>query len=190
MPPRYSYTNFIHVTDVKQYSYCPAIPWIYSHVASYEPPTPSMEKGVIGADEKEEIARQLGLPKPWRIEVHLRSRELGLSGSVDIVAGSRKLVVVEVKRLKRRIRASRHFRVQLMVYALLANQTLGPVREAILYLGGEIHRYDVTQRDLQEARRLVESTRRAMDSEDPPTPSQPPSKCSYCWFRRFCPSQP
>lgn len=177
----------ISVSQAKQYSYCPAIPWINYRLNLYEDSTPSMETGRVSAEEKEDIARRLGLPEPWRIEAPLSDDRLGLSGVIDILAGRRRLVVVEVKKYWRRPARSSHFRDQLMLYALLAS-SVAPVREAILVLGGRALRYRVTGEDLERAKRLVEETRRAIESEEPPRPRMPPRKCAYCWYRRVCPS--
>ena len=182
------YRGWISVSLVKQYSYCPAIPWINWRLNLYEDPSPSMETGRMTAEEKEEIARRLGLPEPWRIEVRVSDAQLRLSGVIDVVAGRRRLTIVEVKRYPRRPSRSRHFRDQLMLYALLANNSLGPVREAILVLGSNAQRYRVTGEDLERARRLVEAARRVIESEEPPRPRMPPRKCRYCWYRRVCPA--
>ncbi len=184
----YSFNNAVPVSLVKQYSYCKAIPWIISHYGLHETPTPSMESGVIDADLKLKVAEQLGLPKPWKIEVKLYNRELGLTGIVDIIAGKKPYVIVEVKAFKRRLKWSNHFKDQLMVYALLVTKTLGTVREAILYMDGLTYRFRVTHNDLTRAQALVEHTRRLLDAENPPMPRQPKAKCNYCWYKRVCPS--
>ena len=184
--PRYS--GSMPVSLVKDYTYCPAIPWIREILGYVEPRTPSMETARIDADAKEAIAEELGLPRPWRIEVPVRGRSLPLSGVVDIIAGERRLTVVEAKAYRRRIEWSRHFRIQLLVYAYLVNEAIGPVREAILYMAGRAYRIPVTRERLDEARRAAEAALRSLESEEPPRPRQPWRKCGYCWYRRVCPS--
>ncbi len=180
--------RIIPVGLAKQYVYCPAIPWIIQTTGYREPPTPSMETGKLDAAFKESIAKRLGLPKPWRIEIELQDGKLGLRGMVDIVAGQSPFKVVEVKRYYRRSGRERHFRAQLMVYALLVSRTLGPVDEAILVLGGKTSVYTVTREDLRSAEQIVEETRRILTREEPPKPFASEAKCNYCWYRRFCPS--
>ncbi|MCE4624513.1 MAG: CRISPR-associated protein Cas4 [Desulfurococcales archaeon] len=184
------FNGTVSVSLVKQYTYCPAIPWINWHLNLYEDPTPSMETGRMVAGEKEEVAKRLGLPEPWRFEVKVVDRRLNLSGVIDIVAGKRRLTIVEVKRYRRSVKVSQHFKDQLMLYALLANNNIAPVREAILVLGDRAHRYMVTRRDLERAKALVEKTRKIIQSEEPPRPRMPGRKCDYCWYRRVCPSHP
>ncbi len=187
----YYLDGYVQVADVKDYIFCPALAWVKARMGYVEPPTPSMESGKSKADAqfKLRVAEELGLPKPWRVEVPVRSSELGLAGVIDLVAGERRLVVAEVKAFRRRIQWSRHFRVQLALYALLAGE-LGYVREAILYMGGDIYRIPVSSNLLDEARRALEGYRMVLDSEEPPNVRQPEPKCRYCWYRRLCPSMP
>ncbi len=189
MQEAYSWLHdLIPVSLVKQYAYCPMIPWIMSVTGFTEHPTPSMESGRMDAGWKEAVAERLRLPRPWRVEFEARSTRLGLSGRVDIVAGRGPYVVVEVKRYARRMAWSRHFRAQLMVYALLVNDVLGPVREAVLVMGNRSWVYTVTQEDLRNASRMVEEARRIAFSEEPPHVAASPRMCGYCWYRRFCPA--
>ena len=182
----YLHRGTITPTDVKDYVYCPAIPWIRRSMGLSEPPTPSMEEGaMVGAEEKLEAARSLGFPEPVRVEVALKSRSVPLEGVADIVAGSRRLVVAEVKRVSR---VGRHHIAQLKVYALLAEESIGPVGEAVLIVrGGRALRLTVTSEVLEEARLLASKAYKASYSDDPPKVSQPEAKCRYCFFSRVCP---
>jgi len=182
-----SYSRILSVTAVKNYVLCPLIPWIQARHGLHEDPTISMETGRMSAEEKMEIAEKLGLPRPYVVEKRLYSARLGLAGTVDLIAGRRSLVVLEAKRYRRRRRLSRHFIAQLMVYALLVNDIVGPVREAILYLGGSVLRFQVTGEWLAEAERLVRAAWRAVSSEQPPRSSVPARLCRQCWYRRVCP---
>jgi len=182
-----SYSRVLSVTTVKNYALCPLIPWIQARHGLHEDPTVSMETGRMSAEEKEGIAESLGLPRPYLVEKRLYSPRLGLAGTVDLVAGRRSLVVLEAKRYRRRRRLSRHFIAQLMAYSLLVNDTLGPVREAVLYLGGSVLRFRVTSEWLAEAERLVVGAWSAVSGEEPPRSSASPRLCRQCWYRRVCP---
>ncbi len=182
----YLYKHYVTPWDVKQYVYCPMIPWIVYHLGINEPPTESMVMGgEVDASYKEKIAEKLRLPKPWRIEVELEDNELGLHGKVDIIAGHRKLIVVEVKRYKRI--SVEHYQAQLLVYALLVAKKLGPVGKAILVYGDKVLEYSITNADILLARKLVEKTRRIIDNDKPPIVNQNQRKCNICWYRRYCP---
>jgi len=183
------YEDYLTVADLKEYEYCPAIPWINRNLGYVTEATPSMDLGKARASRefKVRVAEELSLPKPYRVEVPVVSRRLRVRGVVDLVAGDRRLAVVEVKAFKRRRDRARHFRLQLAAYALLANESLGPVRHAILYLGGDVVRLDVTRDLLVEAESKIRRLWEVVGSEKPPVVRQPPGKCLYCWYRRVCP---
>ncbi|MCE4611995.1 MAG: CRISPR-associated protein Cas4 [Desulfurococcales archaeon] len=172
--------------DVKDYVYCPVIPWLKAVHGVAEAPTPSMEAGVVDVEYKEKVAEELSLPEPRRFEVKLVDRGLGVSGVVDVVAGPKgDMVVVEVKAGVRR--PQRHHLAQLKVYALLASRLLGKVRRAALYTPGGVVWLRVDYRLLEEARLLVEEARKAVYSEAPPQARQPEAKCRYCFYSQRCP---
>ena len=182
------YDGYLNVTDLKEFEYCPMIPWIRYNTGYTTEVTPSMELGKSKAspDYKVKVAEELSLPKPYKVEVPVRSTRLGIRGMVDLIAGDRKLVVAEIKAFKRRHDRARHFKTQLAAYALLVNESIGPTRQAILYLGGETVRLTVTQDMLREAEIKIWKLREIVDSEKPPKVAQPKPKCTYCWYRRLC----
>lgn len=186
MKAYYLYKHYVTPWDVKQYTYCPVIPWIIHHLGVSEPPTESMTLGgEVDASYKEEVAGKLGLPKPWRIEVELEDHELRLHGRVDIIAGRRRLIVVEVKRYRRV--SVEHYRAQLLAYTLLVARRLGPVVKTILVHGDKTIEYPVTGKDIDLAKKLVKKTVNVVEGEKPPITNQNPRKCSTCWYKRYCP---
>ena len=85
--------------DIRQYSFCPVIPWLRSNYGIEEPATYSMELGKdVSKEDMESLANELRLPKPWLFEVLIENYELGITGKVDLLGGSKWFVVVEVKR--------------------------------------------------------------------------------------------
>ncbi len=185
MKEYYLFREYITPWDIKQYVYCPMIPWIIYHIGVNEPVTESMESGgKVDVEYKEAVAGKLKLPKPWRFELELVDRELGVRGKIDIVAGSKRLVVVEVKKYYRR--RTEHFQAQLIVYALLVNRLLGPVWKAILVYGDRVRELLVDDKLLEEARRLVEKTWSVVGGDKPPIINQVLGKCATCWYRRYC----
>ncbi|MGC9113403.1 CRISPR-associated protein Cas4 [Acidilobus sp.] len=173
-------------SDVKQFAYCPLIPWINRRLGVAEAPGERMKagRGVRAVD----IASKLGLPRPWREGVSVRDDRLMVRGTVDLMAGERgNAHVLEVKAFRRSYERSHHFRAQLLVYSLLAERALGGVRAAHLYLGGDLVSFPVTLSALREAEELVKMTWEAVESESPP-PAQRSAKCAYCWYRHVCPA--
>ncbi len=160
---------------VKQYIYCPVIPWLIANFGLHEPPTESMKQG---GEERE--AKGLG-------QVKVRSRKYGVQCVIDEVLYDfkGKPVIVEYKKFK----SKKHLRykIQLLTYALLAQETLGPVRKAILKMGEKTIEYEITQENMEVAKRILEETRKTITSEKPPKPIRNPRKCASCWYRKICP---
>ena len=180
----------IPVTLVKEFEWCPAIPWIIANYGAEPWVTPSMEAGKRWrrSVDLEELANRLSLPKPRRYEVFVASRKLGLHGYIDIVAGTKPITVAEIKAFN--ARRWRHFRTQLIAYAALANAEIAPVRRAVLVMGTRAIDITVTDRDIHNLRNTVEKIRKIIESPEPPPVNQHPNKCSYCTYRKHCPYQP
>ncbi len=173
---------------LKQMDYCPAIPWLITKTGWLEPPTDSMKiaREEANANYKEEIAEKLGLPKPWRIEACLKDPETGLTGCIDLIAGSKRLAVAEIK-LYRRAKKN-HVRTQLLAYAYLANIAVAPVERAILIEAGEVTLdIPITREHVESARRKLEKLRAIISSEEPPTVNPSDRQCLACQYRRICP---
>ena len=179
-------TEYVSAWDVKQYVYCPMIPWIKENIEVMEPPDINM---LLGRPEgpKEETLEKLKIPKPWRYEVYLRNPSLKISGVVDVIGGVEKFEVVEFKTFGR-LRHD-HFTAQLLFYAYLVNTTLGPVLRAHMLLGRKVLTYCVTDEVLNQVGRLIKKVREVKTSVEPPVGRRvDPRKCSLCWYRRYCPS--
>lgn len=180
----WSWSNVLTPWDVKQYAYCPVIPWIAWNYGFREPETYSMVRGREERRQRLLKLQEMGFTPPIRIDVQLYSQRFKLAGVADAITGGRRRTVVEVKAFKRK--KYNHFRVQLMVYALLSEEVLGPTIRAALILGSRLKLWDVTLEALMETKRLVLKTRAAVESERPPR-TQLSGKCLSCWYRRFCP---
>ncbi|MEM2575168.1 MAG: CRISPR-associated protein Cas4 [Sulfolobales archaeon] len=176
--------DYITSSDLKQYIYCPIIPWIMGNYLVEEPPTPSMDMGKLGIDEKELIANELDLPKPIKYEVHIISKKLRATGIVDIIAGNRRLTVVEVKKFQRPF--IKHYEIQLKFYAYLANTEIAPVHKAILIVGSKMFNYSVGLEEIKTIEELIKKVREIKNSPRPPTINAEPNKCLKCWYRRYC----
>lgn len=178
--------TWVTAWDVKQYVYCPTIVWIRANYGVTEPSTPSMELGAMEAQarRKEDIARMLNLPKPWRFEVRVKDPATGASGVIDIVAGNRRLHVVEVKAYRRT--EIEHFIAQTLFYAYLTNKALGPAARAYLVMGNTVKKFTVTENVLRTVERIINAVKKVKSSERPPNVGGG-RKCITCWYRRYCP---
>lgn len=172
-------------TMVKDYAYCPALPWLKARLGVAEPPTWGMRAG--SKVSPSQVASKLGLERPWAEEVQLKDKELGASGTVDLVSGQGRLSLLEVKAFRVPYHRMRHFVAQLKFYALLASRTLGSVRTSYLYHGGDVYVLEVDSKVLQDALNMVEELRAALSSEEPPRAYRS-ERCASCWFRKVCPA--
>lgn len=178
-------SNYVTSVDIKEYIYCPVTVWIRSVLGFREPPSLNM---VLGSSKpyRPEVFERAGIPKPWSFEVVLRNSSLGISGVVDLVGGSSRYEVAEVKAFRRK--SYGHFTSQLMFCAYLTSTVLGPVARAHLILGDRVKTYPINDRVLREVERVVKRVREIKESERPPVaPYAGSERCGLCWYRRYCP---
>ncbi|MGC9183792.1 CRISPR-associated protein Cas4 [Caldisphaera sp.] len=178
----------IDVTTIKNFSYCQMIPYINLKYNFYEPLTESMGQGK--KLKPFEAANNLKLPKPWKQEVKIIDKELGVSGKVDLIAGENSFQILEVKAFKRKIEMSYHFRDQLLVYSYLVNKNIGKVVKAHLYMGGETFSFDINSYSLSYAKSLIIKLKELVNKDDPPKIKPVLAKCKSCWYRHVCPANP
>lgn len=181
-------TEYVTAWDIKEYVFCPVIPWIRSNFMVVEPLTKSMELGNADINYKKDIAKKLHLPHPQDFEVSIVSKKLGAVGRVDIIAGSKKVLIAEVKKFWRR--RCKHFETQLKFYALLVCKEVKPVEYAYLVLGNKIMKYRIEYEDLKRIEKLIKEVREVKNSPEPPTHSPNPRQCINCWYRKYCPYKP
>jgi len=180
--------DMLPVTMLKEFAWCPVIPWIVYNYGVEPPYTPSMVAGieVQKSLDLEKIANELKLPKPIETSVYVEDRKLGLYGVIDIVAGSKRVCIVEVKAFRRRVRYSQHFILQLKAYAVIAYRVLRPVERAYLYMDGIVHSIAVREQVFLEVRQVVEKLWRTVLAPEPPQAMRVQEKCNYCRYRRVC----
>ncbi len=191
----YDERTAIPVALVKEYEWCPVIPWLAFNTGLVPPQTPSM---ILGREEHrrrealERAARILGYKNPL-YNVYLEDPGLRVAGVVDILA-PRDRGVAEVKITGRKKPQAQEL-VQLAVYALLAYRNRVPVDTASIVLlapdRGEysIYTVDVTGEVLEKAEKRVRRVWETITSPLPPLVEQAPEKCRYCRYRRICPSR-
>ncbi|MXZ19077.1 MAG: CRISPR-associated protein Cas4 [Caldilineaceae bacterium SB0665_bin_25] len=189
----------LKVTDLKQFAYCPRIPYYHYCLPEVRPTTYKMAAGIRAQDRAEELERRrslraYGLTEGERhFNVSITSRQLGVSGQIDLVIkhtvnGEDRLVPVDYK-LSRRD-PGRHFKLQLACYALLLEEVWGlPVEDGFLYLipARRAVRVPITTRLRNDVRRQLAEIRALVLAERmPPVPPKQRGRCVDCEFRRFC----
>ncbi|MDE0631749.1 MAG: CRISPR-associated protein Cas4 [Caldilineaceae bacterium] len=189
----------LKVTDLKQFAYCPRIPYYHYCLPEVRPTTYKMAAGIRAQDRAEELERRrslraYGLTEGERhFNVSITSGQLGVSGQIDLVIkhtlnGEDRLIPVDYK-LSRRD-PGRHFKLQLACYALLLEEVWGlPVEDGFLYLipARRAVRVPITTRLRNDVRRQLAEIRALVLAERmPPVPPKQRSRCIDCEFRRFC----
>lgn len=184
----------LEVTDVKQYVYCPRIPFYRYCLPAIRPVTYGMEAGIRGhvveqAREERRSLRVFGLGAGERVfDLPLRSERLGLVGKLDMaVRLGDEAVVVDYKLSAGK--AGPHFQMQLAAYAELLEEAWGaPVRRAFLYHipGRRAEELAMTGTLRRRVARVVEAIHVMVEGERMPDPPTNRGRCVTCEFRRFC----
>ena len=189
----------LKVTDLKQFAYCPRIPYYHYCLPEVRPTTYKMDAGIRAQDGAEERERRrslraYGLAEGERhFNISVASARLGVSGQIDLVIehtvnGEKRLIPVDYKLSRRE--PGRHFKLQLACYALLLEEVWQlPVDDGFLYLipTRRVVRVPVTTRLRNDVRRQLTEIRALVLAERmPPVPTRQRSRCVDCEFRRFC----
>lgn len=189
----------LKVTDLKQFTYCPRIPYYHYCLPEVRPTTYKMDAGIRAQDRAEELERRrslraYGLTGGKRhFNVSVASAQLGVSGQIDLVIehtvdGEDRLTPVDYKLSRRE--PGRHFKLQLACYALLLEEVWRlPVADGFLYLipARRAVRVPVTTRLRNDVRRRLAEIRALVLAERmPPVPPKQRGRCLDCEFRRFC----
>lgn len=181
-------------TDLKQWAYCPRIPY-YHHVMPVGiARTFKMERGrdveaAVQAMEKRRGLRRYGLERgERRFGVWFRSDALGLSGKLDLLIITEDACYpVDFKDTEGGVRYNH--RVQLAAYAMLAEENLvRPVPIAFVYLvpSKQLVAVSVGAKEREEVARMVVQMRRVIQQEEMPEPTPVRARCVACEFHNYC----
>jgi CRISPR-associated exonuclease Cas4 len=182
------------VTDLKQWAYCPRIPF-YRYVLPVERPvTYKMERGkavqaAVEALERRRGFRAYGMKDGERLfGVWLRSERLGLSGKLDLLIRTPAACYpVDFKDTEGGLR--RNHRVQLAAYALLVEETFRrPAPQGFLYL---VPRKEVVAVPIAEPERaavvqMLAEIRQMISREELPEPTAVRARCLTCEYQNYC----
>ena len=182
------------VTDLKQWAYCPRIPY-YHHVMPVEiARTYKMERGrdveaAVQAMEKRRGFRRYGLERgERRFGVWLHSAALGLAGKLDLLILTEDACYpVDFKDTDGGVR--HNHRVQLAAYAMIVEEHFArPAPVAFVYLvpSKQLVAVSVGAKEREEVTRAVVEMRRVIEQEDMPSPTPVRARCVACEFRNYC----
>jgi CRISPR-associated exonuclease Cas4 len=182
------------VTDLKQWVYCPRIPY-YHHVMPVEiARTYKMQRGrdveaAVEAMEKRRGFRRYGLERgERRFGVWLHSPALELSGKLDLlIVTADACYPVDFKDTDGGVRDNH--RIQLAAYSLLVEENLTrPVPIAFVYLvpSRQLVTVPVGAKEREEVTRAIAEMRRVIEQENMPGPTPVRARCVACEFRNYC----
>jgi CRISPR-associated exonuclease Cas4 len=192
--------GLLEVTDLKQYAYCPRIPFYRYCLPAIRPITYGMHEGILShqeeqAREERRSLRAYGLHTGERVfDLALRSERLGLVGKLDMAirregndVGEPEAIVVDYKLT--RGPARQHFHLQLAAYALLVEEAWNvPVRRAFLYHIPTRNAEEIAMTPTLRRRvgQTVVAIHTMLHKERLPAPPTNRARCVTCEFRRFC----
>jgi len=182
------------VTDLKQWVYCPRIPY-YHHVMPVGiARTYKMQRGrdveaAVEAMEKRRGFRRYGLERgERRFGVWLHSAALELSGKLDLLIITEDACYpVDFKDTEGGVRYNH--RIQLAAYSLLVEENLTrPVPIAFVYLvpSRQLVTVPVGAKEREEVTRAIAEMRRVIEQENMPGPTPVRARCVACEFRNYC----
>lgn len=189
-------TWFLTVTDVKQYAYCPRIPYYHRCLPGVRPVTAKMEAGIAAQvdEEQREARRQLRtygfVTGERQFNVPLCSTKLGLTAVVDLIIlrPDGKDIVIPVD-YKLSDTSGEHFKVQLALYALLLEEEIelaAPFGFLYLMVTRAAQRVALTDHLKARARDCTATIRECVERDRMPEPTDHVGRCVNCEFRRFC----
>ena len=181
-------------TDLKQWAYCPRIPF-YHHVLPVRPsPTYKMSRGkdvqaAVEALERRRGFRAYGMQQGERhFGLWLRSERLGLSGKLDLlIVTADACYPVDFKDTAGGPR--RNHRLQLAAYALLAEEAFDrPAPDGFIFLVPEkrVVALALTDADRDDVRRALADLRMMIEREALPAPTSLRARCTACEFQNYC----
>ncbi len=181
-------------TDLKQWAYCPRIPF-YHHVLPVRPAsTYKMSRGkdvqaAVEALERRRGFRAYGMREGERhFGLWLHSARLGLSGKLDLlIVTADACYPVDFKDTAGGPR--RNHRLQLAAYALLAEEAFQqPAPDGFIYLVPEkrVVSVGLVEADRDEVRNALVEMRRMIEREELPAPTTLRTRCLACEFQNYC----
>ena len=184
----------LRITDLKQFTYCPRMPF-YQHVMGFHgKPTYKMEQGkmaqaAIEALERRRKFREYGLSDGKRhFDLWLYSRTLNVGGKLDLLIETDDACYpVDFKYTTGR--PHRNHLLQLAGYSLLVSEHFSkPVPAGFIFIitDDTTFRFPMSDSLLSEARSALQSINHMIELETFPEPTPVRARCIDCEYRNFC----
>ncbi|MEM4545837.1 MAG: CRISPR-associated protein Cas4 [Nitrososphaerota archaeon] len=186
----------LSVSDLKQFVYCPKIPY-FMHVLGFrERITECMKEGTESEDRivrleerRRKLAKKLNVDVKL-FDVNLCSEKLGLVGTIDcVVVRGMEVSPVEFKSSPKPKKVSENHLIQLVAYALLLESCMKKVSKKgyIVYeKSDDLLEFSITEKMKRYTMKKIEEVKRIIAEEVFPETRQPASKCTSCGYRKVC----
>ena len=182
------------VSDVKQYAYCPRIPYYHYALPVERRATFKMGYGKERHVDLERLESRRKLRK-YCLEggervfgVWLRSARLGLAGRLDMAIRTATAdYPVEFKHTEGGVAANH--RLQLMAYGMLVEERYGrPVERGFVYLlpKDDVQIVEFSAKDREAVLSALASIRGSVLSERMPEATSIRGRCADCEYRNYC----
>ena len=155
---------------IKEYVYCPVIPWIINKYGVVEPLTDSM---AIGREEHD-ASRQ----------VRVKGKR-GVAILDELIEKRDGKVIIERKIF--RSHSIHRYLAQVITQYLIALEKINGIKEIILINGEDKHVFEITDDLVEEVKKIIGNCLKSMEDDKPPEPTVDRRRCGFCWYRRFCP---
>ncbi len=182
------------VTDVKQFAYCPRIPYYQYTLPVRRKRTFPMERGkdvqaAVEALERRRGFKRYGLAEgKRRFGLALRSERLGLRGRLDLMIETPGACFpVDFKDTEGPVR--HNHRIQLAGYSVLIGDDLGrPAPAGFVYRvpSKEVVEIEIRAEDRASVEAAVGAIRTSVLRESIPSPTAVRNRCAACEFRNYC----
>jgi CRISPR-associated exonuclease Cas4 len=181
-------------STIRQWSYCPRVPFFSYVVPVFAKPSFKMETGqvhhrALEALEKRRVLKRYGLERAERIfGLRLHSPGRGLTGIVDMVLRDGRLYYpVEFKHSRRD--GFHNHKLQLVAYAVLIEEVLGgtsPFGFIHNSWTGRTYQVEFTSSLRAEFEVALIALRKMIAEQRLPEPTPNRAKCRDCEFRNWC----
>jgi len=189
--------EYIPVTWIKQYHYCPRIIYFLGVLGVTERETESMVEGKeahIDEEEKERRRktlagwRKIKVVNKWR-KLEVTSKRLGIIGTIDeIIDTGKEIAVVEVKHTVGPKKPPPGHIYQATAYAMLAEEKIGkPIRKIILIYtqNKKMFQIPITQQMKKHVIWTIKQINKILSEEKIPEYKHK-KQCSGCGWKWIC----
>ncbi|HIC91670.1 MAG TPA: CRISPR-associated protein Cas4 [Syntrophaceae bacterium] len=188
----------LNVSDVKQYFYCPRIPYFLYLIPNFRPITYKMEEGKLKQKEEERLEKRRSLSRfdlkegEKHYNLKIFSQRLGLSGHLDMaISTKREVIPVDFKdgSFSKEPYVPLHHKYQLICYGFLLEEYFRKPS-----LRGFIHSLeDKKTREISFTEGAKSFTytalrkiRHMISAESMPPPTRHFGRCRECEFKQIC----